>query len=344
MHITITIWYITLQVNMMLLLIMVPGTNLANAALDTLLPFSLPSLPPLPCPSSTLEMPNNPSNSQYKGKTWDANLPKTPSTNSSGLDELTTSPLVLGLIKNVDEAKNFLKQRALIAINENYTAVTLANILFNTVLKNKLSTIRAVGFLIISKLAENTSMEISSTVTDQLMMLNQTITNKLNQECEFIKATTANQTRHIPQLSESITKLNLSINNLDTTNQFITAITKDIQPLTQTFNKTKLYTTSLITSTKELSKIADDLKNLLAIPPNSSNSQPLQPSYANTVTNLTSKNVHPPLPHFDPSQPDHINHITNRLLIAEKQLYITYNPNDNMAPKTKTTLQPSNSK
>ena len=32
----------------MLLLIMVPGTNLANAALDTLLPFSLPSLPPLP--------------------------------------------------------------------------------------------------------------------------------------------------------------------------------------------------------------------------------------------------------------------------------------------------------
>ena len=219
MHITITIWYITLQVNMMLLLIMVPGTNLANAALDTLLPFSLSSLPPLPCPSSTLEMPNNPSNSQYKGKTWDANLPKTPSTNSSGLDELTTSPLVLGLIKNVDEAKNFLKQRALIAINENYTAVTLANILFNTVLKNKLSTIRAVGFLIISKLAENTSMEISSTVTDQLMMLNQTITNKLNQECEFIKAITANQTRHILQLSESITKLNLSINNLDTTNQ-----------------------------------------------------------------------------------------------------------------------------
>lgn len=178
-------------------------------------------------------------------------------------------------------------------------------------------------------------MEISSTVTDQLMMLNQTITNKLNQECEFIKAITANQTRHILQLSESITKLNLSINNLDTTNQFITAITKDIQPLTQTLNKTKLYTTSLITSTKELSKIVDDLMNLLATPPNLSNSQPLQPSYANTVTNLTSKNVHPPLPHFDPFQPDHINHIRNRLLIAEKQLYITYNPNDNMAPKNK---------
>ena len=42
-----------------------------------------------------------------------------------------------------------------------------------------------------------------------------------------------------------------------------------------------------------------------------------------------------PFPHHNPTQPDHINCITNRLAIAAKQLYITFNQNYTLAPKCK---------
>ena len=42
-----------------------------------------------------------------------------------------------------------------------------------------------------------------------------------------------------------------------------------------------------------------------------------------------------PFPHHDPTQPDHINCVTNRLAIAAKQLYITFDQNDTLAPKCK---------
>ena len=101
-------------------------------------------------------------------------------------------------VKNTDEAKAFLGQRALLAINNNYTAETLVNILQHQCPQKQTpwnNLIKAVGFLIIHKVNVNISTEITSAILKQLPTLNQSVTNGLKHECDFIKATTSEQSK-----------------------------------------------------------------------------------------------------------------------------------------------------
>ena len=188
-------------------------------------------------------MPDNSGSGQSKGKTHSACTLKTPHPNSPSPTELVMLTSNLGPVEN--EVRTFLEQRALLAIDNNYTAETLANILFNTALKNKLpditfSIIKAVGFLIIHKLNINISTEITSTIFKQLPTHNQSITNKLKYKSDFIKATTTEQSKLMLQLSNLIKTLNSTITNLNSTNQLITAITKDTQLLSHSIRETNL--------------------------------------------------------------------------------------------------------
>lgn len=112
-------------------------------------------------------MPDNSGGSQDKGKICGASTPKTPHPNPPSPTKLAALTSSSGPVKNADEAKAFLEQRALLAVNNNYTAETLANIVFNTALESKLlkiasSIIKAVGFLIIHKLNVNITTEINN--------------------------------------------------------------------------------------------------------------------------------------------------------------------------------------
>ena len=93
-------------------------------------------------------MPDNSGSGQSKGKTHGACTLKTPHPNSPSPTELVMLTSNLGPVEN--EVRTFLEQRALLAIDNNYTAETLANILFNTALKNKLPDITSFGRFLIS--------------------------------------------------------------------------------------------------------------------------------------------------------------------------------------------------
>lgn len=100
--------------------------------------------------------------------------PRTPATGPSNEVDLAYLITNSGPVINTAEAKAFPEQRALVAVNDNFTYETLANILFTTALKNKLpdqlaSMIKAVGFLIIHKLTRGISTDLIGKITEEML-------------------------------------------------------------------------------------------------------------------------------------------------------------------------------
>ena len=99
------------------------------------------------------------------------------------------------------------------------------------------------------KLAENTSAELVSNITEKLFSINHSLTSKIAWECSFIKATTAEQYKHTLRILEATDQLTLTSYSLDPTNKTIVTLSKEIQPIIQ----------SLAESAKALIKATVDL-------------------------------------------------------------------------------------
>ena len=288
-------------------------------------------------------MPEAPGSSQTEAKTCSASSSKTPTASTPSPDELIALMASSGPVKNVEEATAYLEQRALITINGNFSAPTLANVLFalsldSNVPEATVSTIKVVGFLLLHKLTDNTSTDIVSAISHKLSSLNTTSITNIECECEFIKATTAEQAKHIIGISNTIDTINTSIRNLDSTSHTVASIAKEVQPIVNTLSSAIPHTQSIATSTKDLLKSVTELRNATASlpsPPSNTFGLPTRPSYANSLNNPTLTGNPPPRLNYSPDQPEYIQHITNRLRIAERQLYITYDSNDAKAPKEK---------
>ena len=112
-----------------------------------------------------------------------------------------------GPVKNAVEAKAYLEQQVLIAINDNYTPESLTNILFATAMEGKVpdhvsSIIKAVGFLLMDTMADSSLTELVEVFTDKILPVNQTLMKCLENEHEFIKATSVEQYKQTLKLAE----------------------------------------------------------------------------------------------------------------------------------------------
>ena len=243
-----------------------------------------------------------------------------------------------GPVKNATEARVYLEQHVLIAINNNYTPESLANILFVMAIEGKIpehvsSVIKVVGFLLMAKLADSSSAELVTTFTGKLLPISQSLIKDLESKCDFIKATAAKQSRHTLRLAEVITPLTTAAQSLKSTNQAIANASKEITPLSDTITTVEKLLQSLMESTKALSDISSKLRKNL--PPHI----PLEPTtnnqcttYANIASNHPQFNNASPANHIS-TQPVHIQQLINRLSITQRQVYITYDSTDPKTPK-----------
>ena len=117
----------------------------------------------------------------------------TPGTSQHNAADPTSPHINSSPVKNAIEVKVFLKQRALIATDNNFTYKTLANILFNTAHKGKIpdltaSIIKAVGFLIMNKASSQISDELLNTLINKSLTAGQPLINDLEHKHDFIKS------------------------------------------------------------------------------------------------------------------------------------------------------------
>ena len=155
--------------------------------------------PPYKCFVITgVPMPEASSQGQTKSMTCSSSIPGPPTTTPmpSNTAELVAFIASSGPVENATEAKAYLKQHALIAVNGNYMTNSLANILFTTVIENKIpnnamSIIKAVSFLLLQNWLDYIIEGLQAAIVDKLSPITQSLTNNIDWECSFIKVTTS---------------------------------------------------------------------------------------------------------------------------------------------------------
>ena len=112
-------------------------------------------------------MSGKPTTLTTNGSTRRSNMSSTPVTNSAGSPNNTDLAAKLaastGPVKNANNAKLFLEQRSLIALENNYSTETLANLLISTSFEARVpdhvaSVMHAVSFLMVGE-TQNTFAE-----------------------------------------------------------------------------------------------------------------------------------------------------------------------------------------
>ena len=226
-------------------------------------------------------MPDNPTGratpSTNKGGARRSNVSGTPVTNNVSLPNSTNLAARLaattGLVKNANEAKLFLEQRSLIALENNFGMDTLANLLISTsfearILDHVIHVMRAVAFLMVGEFQNIFAEEMAVVVTEKLLSASESITKQLEHEREFLAASTASQAKNTQQLSDLATTIKNISQNLTSTSQILTTSTDniaksaaDIQPVIQTLTSPTEHMSSIVESAKTLAKAVDDLKN-----------------------------------------------------------------------------------
>ena len=128
------------------------------------------------------------------GGTQHNNMPSTPITNNVGLpnstDLIARLAATTGPVKNTNEAKLFLEQRSLIALENNYGMATLANLLILTSFKAKIpehviNVIRAVAFLMVSEFHNTFAEYMAIVVAEKLLIASEQVTKQFECKCEF---------------------------------------------------------------------------------------------------------------------------------------------------------------
>lgn len=283
-----------------------------------------------------------------RGGTQRNNVPSTPITNNIGLPNSTDLVAKLaattGPVKNANKAKLFLKQRSLIALENNYGMATLANLLILTLFEAKIpkhiiNVIRAVAFLMVSEFHNTFAEDMAMVVAEKLLIASEQVTKQFERECEFLAASATSQAENTQQLTEIVASIKNTSQTLTSTSQNLTTSTDsiakstaDIQPMIKTLTSSTEPMSSIAESAKALAKAVEELKNNPPSPPQSQQShQGTQPSYANVVgTNMQRSSA---LHAFNTEVPEYITHIENRLHIQERQVYISFDNEAADSPK-----------
>ena len=126
-----------------------------------------------------------------------------------------------GPVKIPADARAYLKQRSLIAIDSNFSAETLANLLITTsfdpkIPKQTTNVIRAVVLLLVSELQSIFPKDITAAIVDKLQAPTTLLLNKLNHEKDFQAASDVDRTKLTHQLHSIITSSNDKLQLLDT--------------------------------------------------------------------------------------------------------------------------------
>ena len=277
----------------------------------------------------------------------------TPVTNNVSLPNSTNLAARLAattsLVKNTNEAKLFLEQRSLIALENNFGMDTLANLLISTSFEARIPDqvihmMRAVAFLMVGKFQNIFAEEMAVVVTEKLLSASESITKQLEREREFLAASTASQAKNTQQLSDLAATIKNISQNLTSTSQILTTSTDniaksaaDIQPVIQTLTSPTEHMSSIVELAKTLAKAVDDLKNNpLSLSQPQQSPQGTQPSYASIVgTNMQLASTSQA---FNPEIPEYVTRIENRLRIQEHQAFITFDNEAVDSPKERNGL------
>ena len=223
-----------------------------------------------------------------RGGTRCNNVPSTPITNNVGLPNSTDLVAKLaattGLVKNTNEAKLFLKQRSLIALENNYGMATLANLLILTSFEAKIpehviNIIRAVAFLMVSEFHNTFAEDMAMVVAEKLLIASEQVTKQFERKCEFLSASATSQVENTQQLTEIIASIKNTSQTLTSMSQKLTTSTDsiakstaDIQPMIKTLTSSTEPMSSIAESAKALAKAVEELKNNPPSPPQSQQS------------------------------------------------------------------------
>ena len=276
-----------------------------------------------------------------------SNVAGTPATNNvslpNGQDLAARLTATLGPVKTAIEAKAYLEQRSLIAVDNNYGMITLANLLITTSLEAKIpdhaaNVIRAVAFLMMKESQNIFAEDLAVAIAEKVTSVSEHLNAQLDRERTFLEASATTQANHTQQLTDLVTSLTKTSQNITSSSQTISKsaeeITKsatDILPSIQTISTTANHITSIAESAKALAKAVDDLKSNPPVPnPTQQHTQSIAPSYANAVANGTQPPASSP---YSPDTPEYVTRIENRLRIQERQVYITFDNNATDSPK-----------
>ena len=171
-------------------------------------------------------MSGKPTTSTTNGSTWCSNMSSTLVTSSTGSPNNTDLAAKLaastGPVKNANNVKLFLKQRSLIALENNYSIETLANLLISMSFKARVpdhvaSIMHVVSFLIIGKTQNTFAEELAATVVEKLLSATVQITKQIDHEQEFLTVSAANQAEQTQKLTELTNSFTIVSKTLTTT-------------------------------------------------------------------------------------------------------------------------------
>ena len=214
--------------------------------------------------------------SSNRGGTQHNNVPSTLITNNVGLPNSTDLVAKLaattGLVKNANEAKLFLKQKSLIALENNYGMATLANLLILMSFEAKIpehviNVIRAVAFLMVGEFHNTFAEDMAVVVAEKLLITSEQFTKQFECECEFLAASATSQAENTQQLTKIIASIKNTSQTLTSTSQKLTTSTDsiakstaDIQPMIKTLTSSTEPMSSIAESAKALAKAVEELK------------------------------------------------------------------------------------
>ena len=228
----------------------------------------------------------------------------TPVTNNVGLPNSTDLAARLaattGPVKNANKAKLFLKQRSLIALENNFGMDTLANLLISMSFEARIpdhiiNMMRAVAFLMVGEFQNIFTEEMAVVVMEKLLSTSEHITKQLECKREFLAASTASQAKDTQQLSDLAATIKNTSQNLTSTSQKLMTSTDnraklaaDIQPVIQTLTSSTEHMSSIAKSAKALAKAVNELENNpLSLSQPQQSPQGTQLSYASIIgTNM----------------------------------------------------------
>ena len=215
-----------------------------------------------------------------------------------------------GPVKNSTDAKLYLEQRSLIAVDNNFNLNTLAHLLVTTSLDPKIpnhptNIMRAVALLLVSQCQSTLVKEIAVVISDRLLNPTSQVLNQLECEKEFLNTLCGDQSKHTQKLHETIKaasastqRLESSLSKLDNLEPPHPQPWQDQDDLHQT--SANELVSNLVESSKSITKAVDDLKPLSVTQHSLTAAQctATMPSY----TNITSTHApHPSSQTFNPN-------------------------------------------
>ena len=126
----------------------------------------------------------------------------------------------------------------------------------------------------------------------------QNVNNSLKKECEFIKATTTEQSRLILSISDTIDSANTAIHKLNASSLSITKLTKETQSAIQAITNSIPHIHTIADSATSLTKLTAELKNMTTTQPPPlpalTTGHVANPTYTNIASNPPTTIDYPP--------------------------------------------------